>query len=182
MDEKPPQQITHRPGTCELLLAPGRTAGTAALGDRLTDPDTSTAVLYVTTGNADDAVDRLRTRSVPAEAIGVVDASGADRTPDGVAESAVVGGPGSLSALGIAVSDVLERLSHRFDRVVIGFDSTTDVLDAAPLPATFRFFHVLCGRVRTGEAVLLATIDSTAHDEETRRTIAELFDLATTIE
>ena len=182
MDEQHPPDETLKRGTCVLLLATGPEDGTNALYDRITRVPEGTAVLLVSTGNADEAVRSVRERGVPAGAIGVVDASGEGRTPSGVAEATAVDGPDSLSALGIAISDVLDRLDHRFDRVVIGFDSTTDVLDAAPLPATFRFFHVLCGRARTSDATLIAAIDRSAHDEETRRTIKELFDETRRIE
>lgn len=133
-------------------------------------------MLVVSTTDARAAVDDLRQRGVSPAALGVVDASGAGVRPDGVAEAATVDGPGALSSLGIEISDLLDRLDHRFERVYVGFDSVGDLLSAASLAAVFRFLHVLCGRIRNSDAILFAMIDGSAHDEETRRTVGELFE------
>lgn len=175
-DQSPLDLSAATPGTTALCLASNLAAGRDALRSSLADASEDAAALIVTTDDARAAVEALRARSVDPGSVGVVDASGTERAVDGVGEAAAVPGPGSLSALGIAISDLLDRLGHRFDRVRIGFHSTTDVLRNAALPASFRFFHVLLGRVRTAGAVLVGTMDANAHAEETRRTIAELFD------
>lgn len=163
-------------GTSVLFSAPDGSSGTETLLASLGTADDWTAVLVVTSGDARDAIDGLRERGVRSDAIGVVDASDAGITVDGVAEAQAVSDPASLSKLGIGVSDVLDRLAHRFDRVVVGLDSATTLIQAASLPATFRFLHVLAGRIRNEEAALLATLDRSAHEEEACRTVAQLFD------
>lgn len=175
MDEHAPIDPAElAPGTSALVRSAGRESGRDALHACLATDDA--AVLVVATTDAQSAVDDLRERGVGPEAIGVVDASGDGVTPSGVAEAAAANDSGALSSLGIAISDLLDRLDNRFDRVYVGLDSTSDLLDAAPLPVTFRFLHVLRGRIRTSDAILVATIDRSVHDEETLLTISELFD------
>lgn len=176
MDDQPPNAAQLPPGTSVLLSSADRESGRNALHSCLGAPDGDAAVLAVTTTDAQDAVDDLRERGVSSAALGVVDASGRAVRPSGVAEAAAVDGPGALSTLGIEISDLLDRLDHRFERVHVGFDSISDLLSAASLAATFRFLHVLRGRIRASDAVLFATLDRSAHDEETRRTVGELFE------
>lgn len=177
MDDSPGNSIAEMSaGHLSLLVGEDRQIGRDRLLDALGSVEGSTAVLLATTTHPASGLDDLRRRGLDPEAIGLVDASGEGNEVSGIAQSAAVDGPGSLSALGIAVSDRLERLAHRHDRVVVGLDSITDLVEASSVPATFRFLHILKGRIRVGEAVLLATVDGGAHDEETLRTLAELFD------
>lgn len=169
-------------GSSVLFSAPDGSTGTDTLLASLGTADDRTAVLVVATGDARDAIDRLRERGVRSDAIGLVDASGAGVTAGGIAEAQAVSGPASLPKLGIGISDVLDRLSHRFDRVVVGLDSTTTLIQAASLPATFRFLHVLVGRVRNEEAALLAMLDRSAHEEDVLRTVAQLFGEVLTVD
>jgi hypothetical protein len=177
MDDQPPVDAARLPpGTSVLLSASDRESGREALRACLGSPGGEAAVLAVTTTDAQEAVDDLRRRCVRAAALGIVDASGAGVRPAGVAEAATVEGPGALSSLGIEISDVLDRLDHRFERVYVGFDSISDLVSATSLAATFRFLHVLRGRIRNSDAIVVATIDRSANDEETRRTLGELFE------
>lgn len=177
MDDLPPVDAAQLPpGTSVLLSATDRGSGRDALTGRLGAADGGAAVLAVTTTDTQEAVDDLRKRGVSPAGFGVVDASGAGVRPSGVAEAAAVDGPGALSSLGIQISDLLDRLDHRFGRVHVGFDSVSDLQSAASLAATFRFLHVLRGRIRTSDAILFATVDGAAHEEETRRTVGELFE------
>jgi len=168
-------------GTSALLTAPDReTARDQALAS-LADVEDHGA-LVVSTDGARRAVDRLRRQGIAADAIAAVDASPAGEVPDGIAGGAAVDGPGALPQIGVAASDHLERLDHRYERVIVLLDSTSDLVGASSLPGAFRFLHVLTGRVRTADAVLVATLDSSEHDEETRRTLAELFDEVVAVE
>jgi hypothetical protein len=163
-------------GHGSLFVGDGRASGRERLLDVLGTAEESTAVLFVTTTDSASGLDGLRRRGLGPGAIGVVDASGETIELPTVAQSVRVAGPGSLSALGVAVSDRQERLAHRYDRVAVGLDSVTDLVEASSVPATFRFLHVLRGRIRVGDAVLLATVDGGAHEDESVRTLAELFD------
>lgn len=177
MADHPSPDVSERSaGYVALGVGSDRAEGREWLLDALGSARASTAVLLVTTSDPESGLDGLRRRGIGSEAIGVVDASGSDVEFAAVAQSAAVAGPGSLSELGVAVSDRLERLAHRYDRVIVGLDSVSDLVAASSVPATFRFLHVLRGRVRVGDAVLLATVDGSAHDDESLRTVAELFD------
>lgn len=167
-------------GTSVLFVGPP-----AATRQRLLDAVAAgdeDGVLVVATAAAGDAVAGLRHRGVAAERIGVVDASGAGERPDGVGEATVVSGPGDLPSLGIETSDLLERIGHRHERVRVGLTDVGDLVAAVSTPGAFRFLHVLRGRCRSVDAVLLATLDPASHDEGTRRTIAALFDETLTVE
>jgi allophanate hydrolase subunit 2 len=177
MDEPSPVDAAQLPpGTSVLLSGTDRAAGLEALHAVLAASEEDAAVLAVTTTDAQAAMEDLRQRGVTPAALGVVDVSGAGVRPTGVAEAATVEGRGALSSMGVEISDLLDRLGHRFERVHVGFDSISDVLAATPLAATFRFLHVLRGRIRSSGATLFATIDRSAHEEETRRTVGELFE------
>lgn len=165
-------------GTSVLAIGDDNTTREQLL-DALAEGDDG--VLLVTTGDASADVQALLDRDVPAGSIGIVDASGAGVTPDGVAEAASVDGPDSLSQLGIESSDRLDRLGHRFDRVRVGLCSIDGLLAASPLASVFRFVHVFAGRTGTDGALFVATLDSEV-DDETRRTLAALFDLVVEIE
>lgn len=183
MDDQPPVDAAQLPpGTSVLLSSADRESGRNGLRACLGAPDGGAAVLAVTTTDAQETVDDLRQRGVSPATLGVVDASGAGVRPSGVAEATTVDGPAALSSMGIEISDLLDRLDHRFERVYVGFDSISDLVSAASLAATFRFLHVLRGRIRTSDAILFATIDSAAHEEETRRTVGELFEEVREIE
>jgi len=181
MDDRSPDVSSLAEGASALLSATGNSDCRRRLLDALGHVDLETAVLLVATSDADELVTGLRRRGVAPEAIGVVDASPTDSAPSGVAETDSVVGAESLSAVGVATSDLVERLSHRYDHVVVGLDSTTPLLAATTLPATFRFLHVLGGRVKASDGALIATFDRSAHDEETRRTISQLFDETVTV-
>jgi phosphotransferase system HPr-like phosphotransfer protein len=183
MDDHPQVDAAQlQSGTSVLLSSADRETARDALHASLGAHDEDTAVLVVSTADAQAAVDDLRERGVSPAALGVVDASGAHQRPAAVAEAAAVDGPGALSSLGVEISDLLDRLDHRFEQVHVGFDSVSDLVAAGSTPAAFRFLHVLRGRIRASESVLVATIDRGAHEEEARRTIGELFDEVREIE
>lgn len=182
MDDRSPDAAALPSGSSALLSVRDESDCRPPLLDALGRTGPETGVLLVATSEPDELVVGLRRRGVAPDAIGVVDATAGDSGTSGVAEQDSVAGPGSLSALGIATSDLLERLSHRFDRVVVALDATTPILAATALPATFRFLHVLGGRVRAADAVLLAGFDRSSHDEETERTISQLFDQTVVVE
>lgn len=140
------------------------------------------AALLVTAGDATAALERLDDLGLDRDRLGLVDASGACTVESGVAEVACVDGPGDLSGAGVEVSERLERLATRYDRVLVGVDSLSALLDARDLPAVFRFLHVLSGRVRASGAVLVAGLDRSGHDGETVGTVAELFDEVVEVE
>ncbi len=103
----------------------------------------------------------------------------APNVPDGVDSDRVyeVGGPDSLTEYGVALTRVFEDVDGP---VLVELDSLTALLQHTTLDAAFRFVHVLSGRVDREQAVLVATIDPGAHDEQTVATMTQPFDVAIT--
>ena len=88
-----------------------------------------------------------------------------------------VAGPDDLTGYGVALTQVLEDVD---DPLFVRIDSLTALLQHVSTDAVFRFIHVLCGRIDRETAVLVATIDPAAHDEQTIATITQPFDVAVT--
>ncbi|WP_318569520.1 DUF7504 family protein [Salinigranum marinum] len=88
-----------------------------------------------------------------------------------------VAGPGDLTGYGVALTQVLGDVD---DPLFVRIDSLTTLLQHVSADAAFRFIHVLCGRVDRETAVLAATVDPAAHDEQTIATITQPFDIAVT--
>ncbi|MFB6163861.1 MAG: hypothetical protein ABEJ31_01755 [Haloarculaceae archaeon] len=81
-----------------------------------------------------------------------------------------------LTGIGIVLSDFLATAGERDGPTRLCFDSLTALLQFADLKRTFRFLHVVTGRVKTADAVGHYHIDPRAHDEQTLATITGLFD------
>jgi hypothetical protein len=103
----------------------------------------------------------------------------APTVPDGVDPDRVyrVAGPDSLTEYGMALTQAFEDTDGP---LLVTVDSLTALLQHATLDAVFRFVHVLSGRVDREQAVLVATIDPGAHDEQTLATMTQPFDVAVT--
>jgi hypothetical protein len=103
----------------------------------------------------------------------------APNVPDGFDSDRVyrVGGPDSLTEYGVALTRVFEDVDGP---VLVELDSLTALLQHTTLDAAFRFVHVLSGRIDREQAVLVATIDPGAHDEQTVATMTQPFDVAIT--
>lgn len=83
-----------------------------------------------------------------------------------------------LTGLGIELSDFLGRAheAESVDQLRLCFDSVTALLQYADVKRTFRFLHVVTGRVKSANAVAHYHLDPAAHDEQTLATIKGLFD------
>lgn len=163
-------------GSSVLLVGDGEHAVREHAHETLAGSE-SAAVIVLTTADAVGAVEALATRGLDRDAIGVVDASASsDAIATGVAAAASTEGPGALSEIGVAASEQIEQLGARPGRTCVGLHSVTALLEVHVVPAVFRFLHVLDGRVRAADGVLVATVDRSAHDPETVSTVAELFD------
>jgi len=109
--------------------------------------------------------------------VGDARSAAASQEPDvsgGVAMDAIAD-PGDLRRLGVSVSTFLEEWDD-LDRVVLCFDSLTDVLDHVDPVAAFRFVHVLTNRLASVDAVAHFHLDPTVHDETVVETFAAIFD------
>lgn len=88
----------------------------------------------------------------------------------------VVDRPDGLEDLGATVDEYLTDWDHLGHRPVLCLDSFSDTLEHVPLPAAFRFLHVLLTRLSLvggwGHVHLVAD----DHDRETVTTLRPLFD------
>jgi hypothetical protein len=86
-----------------------------------------------------------------------------------------VAGPENLTGYGMALTQVIEDVDAP---LFVTVDSLTALLQHVSVDAAFRFVHVLSGRVDREDAVLVATINPGAHDEQTLATMTQPFDVA----
>ena len=88
-----------------------------------------------------------------------------------------VSDPSDIAELGIRVSEHLSAWEGNQNQTIMCFHSLTPLLQNADLLAVFRFLHVLSGRLSSAGAISHYHMDPSAHDEQTLRTIAPLFDV-----
>ncbi|MFC7045405.1 hypothetical protein ACFQH6_08300 [Halobacteriaceae archaeon GCM10025711] len=86
-----------------------------------------------------------------------------------------VSDPRDLTGIGIKINDALSWLSTESDLAVC-FDSLTVLLQYSDLQRTFRFLHVLTGRLTAADARAHFHLDPDAHDDQTIATLTSLFD------
>jgi len=86
--------------------------------------------------------------------------------------------PSDLTRLGIELSEFLASAhdADAVDQPRLCFDSLTTLLQYADLKRTFRFLHVVTGRVKAAHGVGHYHLDPDAHDDRTLATIKRLFD------
>jgi hypothetical protein len=89
--------------------------------------------------------------------------------------------PGDLQRISLSVSEFIERWDH-LDRIVLCFDSLTDLLDHNQPDAAFRFVHILTNRLDSADAVAHYHLDPTAHDETVADTFGSIFDTVERVE
>ena len=95
-------------------------------------------------------------------------------TPGRIAIDAV-SDPDDLTGLGISLTNYLSDWEENANQTVLCFHSLTPLLQYADLERVFRFLHVLTGRIASMEAVAHFHMDPTAHDDQTRQTLSQLF-------
>jgi len=102
--------------------------------------------------------------------------SGLDGTDHWTVEN--VENASDLTGLGIKLSEFLTRAneSESVDQLRLCFDSVTALLQYANVKQTFRFLHVVTGRVKSANAVAHYHLDPAAHDQQALATLKGLFD------
>jgi hypothetical protein len=170
-----------------LLNTTGGAQARTLCFDALTEaPPDETHVLAVTyTGQPAEWVDAWNESVGEQPASGGIVSVGQSETDfeDDTWAVGVVENPGDLTGTGIELSELLSDLDDSAgpdEQVVVCFDSVTALLQYADLQQSFRFLHVVTGRVRNADARCFYHLDSDAHDEQTMATLAGLFD--TTVE
>jgi KaiC/GvpD/RAD55 family RecA-like ATPase len=157
------------PGTSLLVIGtPGVGTETLALESLAAGHERGEGVVPVSTARA--AAD-LRDRYTAATGraadglVSVVDASGGG---DGI-ES-----PGDLTGIGGGLSRATESVGT--PRLRVGVLSLTSMLEFLDRRSVFKFCHTVCARVDNAGYLGLATLDTTAVDEQTVGMLSEAFD------
>lgn len=87
--------------------------------------------------------------------------------------------PSDLTGVGIELSELLSGMATAAgddEHVAFCFNSITSLLQYADVQRTFRFLHVVTGRVKTVGGTGHYHIDPDAHDSQTMATLKGLFD------
>lgn len=86
--------------------------------------------------------------------------------------------PTDMTGIGIKFAESIEyfQCEHGVQRNRVLLNSITTLLQYTSLQAVFRFLHALTTRIEEVDAIGVAIIESTVHDEEAMGTIRELFD------
>ena len=88
-----------------------------------------------------------------------------------------VASPAELTQIGVALSERLEAFEREgVGRARITLHSVSTLLAYADLETVFRFLHVFTRRAEHAGGIGLYTVDRTAHDDRSLRTLAPLFD------
>ena len=166
-----------------LVLAPSMGAGKreACLGLLTQTPPASTNVLSVTfTQSPTEWVDDWNDRAGEPPARGGIVAIGQQQAEEDVDwRVATVENPSDLTGIGIELSELLSRIAGAADDdepLTVCFDSITSLLQYADLQRTFRFLHVVTGRIKTAGGVGHFHIDPAAHTDQELATLKGLFD------
>jgi len=189
---------TFEPGSSLLVLSSSfATEGAEVCTELLSHGDGDDRhVLCVTfTCSPDDHLVKWRRHgAVPGRAAFVnVDANGArsaftdDRDVSATDVDATVdhvGSPENLTRLGVRTTNRLEELEDNIEdrRIVVCFDSVTELLQYVDVDQAFRFFHVVTDQLAESGALAHFHMDPQAHDDETVETITTLFDGVLSIE
>jgi hypothetical protein len=88
--------------------------------------------------------------------------------------------PSDLTGIGIKLSELLSGIATAAERrdepIVVCFDSITSLLQYADLQRTFRFLHVVTGRVKSVGGIGHYHVDPDAHGTQDLATLKGLFD------
>lgn len=88
----------------------------------------------------------------------------------------IVENPGDLGEIGTSVSKFCETWSTSDHRIVLCFDSLTELLEYADPEVVFQFLHTLLERLDGVDTVSHFHIDPDSHDEQLISTFSSLFD------
>ncbi|MFB6233485.1 MAG: hypothetical protein ABEH61_04425 [Haloarculaceae archaeon] len=167
-----------------LLLAPSLGAGgtDACLHLLSQSPPERTNVLSIAYSESpDDFVDRWTAGTGGSPSRGGVVGIGTSDESVGDSNWALrpVENPSDLTGVGIELSELLSRMANGApddEEIVVCFNNLTTLLQYADLQRTFRFLHVVTGRVKSVDAFGHYHIDPDAHDRQTLATLKGLFD------
>jgi hypothetical protein len=167
-----------------LVLAPSIGASRSDACHRLLtgSPPASTNVLAVTFADTPaEWIDEWTEWAGEPPARGGVVAIGQAETrleaPDWTVET--VENPGDLTGIGVELSELLSGMAGAAgedESVAVCFDSVTSLSQYADLQRTFRFLHVVTGRIKSAGASGHFHVDPEAHSDQDLATLKGLFD------
>ncbi len=173
------------PGSSLLVSAPAMTGKEAFLYDCLADgaSDEQGTVVVTTGGDAEDALDRIHSRSSaldPDTLCGIDCRTDSDREnlerDDGSYITRVTT-PSDMTGIGIGITNCFERLHDvGVDRGRLGLSNLSTMVTYSDKETVFKFCHVLSSRLDSAEFLGLFLVDSTAHNEQTLQVVKQAFD------
>ena len=167
-------------GSNVLVLGDGAAAGDGICGDLLTNDVASDVLVVEHARDLATCRDRLTEIESGGEkrllGVGTVGGTPGCETTGVSVDS--LSNPADLTGLGIEVSRFLDRSRRRDAETKICVRSLTALLQFTDLRRTFRFLHVLAGRVEAAGAVAHYHLDPDAHDDQTVGSLTSLFDAA----
>ena len=175
------------PGTNILLTGPPLSGKRSIMMDVLAaGTDRDEGAIVVTTKDGADRVLRDYEKRTPYEGkpVAVVDCvtrqqGGETRESDRIKYAS---SPVDMTGIGIKLSEFLQAFGDRgIERNRVMVHSLSTLLMYSDLQTVFRFLHVFTGRVQSVDGLGLFSIDSTAHDDQARNTIKQLFDGIVTV-
>jgi KaiC/GvpD/RAD55 family RecA-like ATPase len=174
-----------RPGASILISGPAMTGKEALLYDVLAaGADREDGTVAVTTGGeAEDALDQLRSRSAsldPNTLCGIDCRADSDRTEMELDDGSYVhrvAAPSDMTGIGIGITKCFDRLHDAgVDHGRLGLANLSTMVTYSDKQTVFKFCHVLSSRLDSAEFLGLFTIDSSAHDDQTLQVIKQAFD------
>ncbi|MFB6159626.1 MAG: hypothetical protein ABEJ61_00430 [Haloferacaceae archaeon] len=169
------------PGTAVLVAGPAMCGKRELALDLLAADDrTDAATVFVTTRRAAPDVARgYEAAGGRVESLAVVDCVtrlGGFRRVTDTTDRRYVADPGDLTGTGIAVTEFLRQFDRESRTPWLGVHSLSTMLMYADVRRTFRFLHVLVGRVRATGGVAVATLETATVDDRERDVIGQPFD------
>jgi len=173
------------PGTNVLVLAPSLSDAKRTQCGHLLAGDGSTPldVLRITySGTPAELVDEWRERhgELP-DRMGIVnvgDQAGIAASHDADLPGGVVvttANPNDITGLGMRLNNYLNDLDPD-RRLVVCFDSLTELLQFTDVKAAFKFLHMFTGQLRDADAVGHFHLDPNALDDQTVNRLKPVFD------
>ena len=97
-----------------------------------------------------------------------------DQPPGASPQTRYAQGPGNLTSIGTAFTQIVE--DHTTDSLAVGIDSISPLLQYASGQAVYRFVHLIVQQAVGVGWPVAATIDSKAHDEIDIERFVPIFD------
>ena len=172
------------PGTNILISGPPLTGKRSLALDSLAEGTRNGdgAIIVTTKDGADRVLNDYRERvDIENKPVAVVDCVTRQQGVGDVTEDERIKyatSPVDMTGIGINLSEFLEAFyrDRGIERNRVMLYSLSTLLMYSDLQTVFRFLHVFTGRIQSVGGLGLFAMDSTAHDDQTKNTLKQLFD------